>query len=139
MFVVRFFSRVAVFLLTLILYSYHFYITRGADIGLIAVNADILQFIANRASSTSDLWVHFRASGLANVMFGIELFIFLYLFFSLIGWAISTATPARLPGSFPPAGHSAPLGHGDAHAKAPGAVMDTRTGGMRMSGGGSQI
>ena len=138
MLVVRFFGRVAVFLLTLILYSYHFYMTKGADVGLIAVNADILQFIANRASSTSDLWIHFRASGLANVMFGVELFIFLYLFFSLIGWAIASAAPVQLPGSFPPT--ETVSGHGNAKVKSPPVVMDDRSGGMRMgSGGHTQI
>ena len=139
MFVVRFLGRVMLFLLTLILYSYHFYITKGADVGLIAVNADILQFIANRASPASDLWVHFRASGLAQVMFALELFIILHVILTSLSWALVSASPARLPGSFPPAGHSAPLGHGDAHAKAPGAVVDTRTGGMRTGGGGHTL
>lgn len=138
MIVVRLLGRVALFALTVVLYSLNFYMTKGADVGLVAVNADILQFIATRASSTPDLWVHFKASGLSQVMFALELFIILHVILSSLSWAIASASSPRLPGSFPPA--ETVSGHGNAHVKSPPAVMNRHSGGMRIGGGGhSQI
>ncbi len=123
----RIFWGFALLVFTFVAYLWCFSVTKGVNIWFVGFNTDVLKFVVVRAPEEMklSLWSLFHASNAVHVMFALEMVAIIWWTVVVIPaifiWVLTKlGSPARLPGSFPPA--ETVSGHGNAHVKSPPAV-----------------